>query len=101
MSACAAQCAAAGTDPGADPESGRDPRHITKRDRRAGIVACMEAGIAYSHAHANRLINEWQARRAREARQFVIEEFRLYAKHRGDLLVVRSKPRRSEWRTHT
>lgn len=98
MSVSAAQVAAIeDSTPANEPAGGRP---LPRKLRAEVLRACMDAGIATTHGHAWRLYKQWREKRAREAREVTIEEFRLHAQRRGDLMQVRGK-RNREWRTHT
>jgi len=102
MRHAAAKAAPEGPIPAANPVSGSSlPHHIPRRWVRDAIRVCMDLGYTVSGAQAWRLIKEWRQWRDDDVREFIADEFRTYLQRRGDVIVVRSKPTRTDWRTTT
>lgn len=83
------------TEPRVEQISAARDRLATRTQQMRFLVA--ELGITRPQAH--RLIKAYELdqrdARNREAREFIAEEFGPWLRRRGDLLVVRSKPRRA------
>jgi len=101
MRHAAAKAAPEGPIPAANPVSGSSLPHIPRKWVRDAIRVCMDLGYTVSGAQAWRLIKEWRQWRDDDVREFVADEFRTYLQRRGDVIVVRSKPTRTDWRTTT
>ena len=71
--------------------SGSHLPHIPRRWIRDAIRVCLDLGYTVSGAEAWHLIKEYRQWQEGDARQFIADEFRIYAQRRGDLLIVRGK----------
>lgn len=72
-------------------------QRIPRKWTRDAVRLLTGDGYTVTANQALRLLRDWREWRRDDVREFIADEFLSYARRRGDLLVVRSKPQQP-WR---